>query len=80
MKPCPAPTIIEYHGIALNHVKWCYNYTLMDAENVNTSRDEHAGIFEAYKSKDVIALEKLVRTHIMEALSRMLKYYEHLSR
>lgn len=80
VKPCPIPTIIEYHGIALNHVKWCYNYTLMDAENVNTSRDEHVGIFKAYKSKDVTTLEKLIGMHIMDALARMLNYYEHLSR
>ena len=76
VEPCPVSGIVELHRNALNHIKWCYNYTLMDAENMVTSEEQHSEIFNAYKTRDTVTLERILRTHIDDALERMLSYFK----
>lgn len=73
--PCPYANIVECHRNAMNHIKWGYNYTLMGIENMSSSEAQHSDIFDAYKSKNLDALERIIRTHINSALDRMLRYY-----
>lgn len=74
--PCPYLNIVEYHRNALNHIRWCYNYTL-GREDVSSSEAQHSNIFDAYKTKNVEVLERIIRTHINNARERMLHYYRN---
>ena len=76
VEPCSYKYLVGQHRNAMNRIKWCYNYTLMDTENMSSSEEQHNMIFAAYKDKDLEKLERIIKTHINDALERILRYYK----
>jgi len=49
-------------------------------EGFPLSNRMHKEIWKAYKNKDAVRIEKLVREHIEHARDRLLKFYDEASR
>ena len=73
--PCHNTIIKKYHTQILTHVQWVMNITISDILDPKISICEHKNILDAFKEKDILALEKNIRSHIGGALERARNRY-----
>jgi len=73
--PCPNKTLIRIYENALKPVRWCWNLSLLWKGDVTSSYEEHREVFDAYRTRNRKAFEKLVRKHCQAASARFRKEY-----
>jgi DNA-binding GntR family transcriptional regulator len=79
VQSCPNKKIIEMHTQVITHNRWVMNFTLMDEMDPKLSISDHRNILEAYKEKQLVALENYIRSHIENALKRVKNNFNRYS-
>jgi DNA-binding GntR family transcriptional regulator len=75
VRPCPNKALVRLYENALKPIVWCWNLSMLWQRTISNSHSEHEAIFSAYRRRDRVAYEKLVRKHIRDASERFRREY-----
>lgn len=75
VSPCPNKKLLRLYEHALKPIMWCWNLSISWTRDLSRSYAEHQQIFNAYRHRDRVEYETLVRNHIKDASQRFHREY-----
>lgn len=70
-RPCPNRALLEVYGQAFKQVRWAWALGVITLSESADSRNEHARVLEAYKTRDESAVLKMHRAHVEAGFERL---------
>jgi DNA-binding GntR family transcriptional regulator len=70
-RPCPNRALLEAYGNALKQVRWAWALGVITLGESSDSRNEHARVVEAYRTRDAARVLSMHRAHIEAGFQRL---------